>query len=320
MRKGFIWRLLWRLFLTLLFIFALFGTIAAGLACYVLNSPSALVREIDKQDAPEKVHDNISAYFEESYHTTAIPAEVFMDVITEDWVTEKMHQLVEDEYQHLLERTYTGYTFRDTALEESIISFFEAYAESIGQKQDAVYNEKLQTTIDNANAQVLSRLDVYHFSTLRNAGMLQKVSAILRVLPVGFCGILAISAILMVLLILAEARAKEWGWAYFPGCAFAIVGAFLAGGSIYLLATRYFDGFAIKMPAVYAVVTGLLYDGMKVLSVGGIGLLVIGLLCMVFSHMGRRLCANTEAIAAKAERMAREAAEALEQKKDTAKK
>ena len=92
--------------------------------------------------------------------------------------------------------------------------------------------------------------------------------------------------------VVSHLSSREWGMLYFPGCALFINGVFLILPTAWVLATSYFSGLAIKVPAVYAAVTGVLYHCTRVGLVAGIVLAVLGLAAIVGSTIGRRKAAR----------------------------
>lgn len=286
MTDGFGRRLLLRVLLTILLTFTVLGTLISSYAGYLLSSPQVCITQIEKQNVAEKVYDNIESYFTSQYQTTAIPPETYLDVITEDWVADQLANRVRSEYERL-NNADSLYHLDMTDLEIAVTQFFSDYAEEINYPKDAVYEEKLQETIEKARAELTAQLDVYHFTTMQNANILQKFIGKQNYLWLlcGGCGIL--SVLLLVILVLLE-RKGEWGKFYFPGCALLMNGVFLTVPTAWILATSYFSGLAIKVPAVYAAFTGVLYHCTRVGLAAGIVLLVLGLAAVSGSTIAKR--------------------------------
>ena len=239
MTNGFGKRLVVRLLLTILLTFTVLGTLGSGYAGYLLSSPKVCLSQVEKQQAAAKIHDSVESYFTAQYQTTAIPAETYLNVVTEDWIAERLEEQITSEYQ-ILNGAKLSYQLDMSDLEAALTQFFSDYAEEINYTKDSTYEQKLQETIDNAETELTSQLDVYHFS----------------------------------------------------GCALFINGVFLILPTAWVLATSYFSGLAIKVPAVYAAVTGVLYHCTRVGLVAGIVLAVLGLIAIVGSTIGRRKAAR----------------------------
>ncbi len=287
MTDGFGRRLLLRVLLTILLTFAVLGTLISGYAGYLLSSPQVCITQIEKQNVAEKVHDSIESYFTSQYQTTAISPETYLDVITEDWIADRLSAQVTAEYE-ILNGSKAEYVLDMTDLEAALTQFFSDYAAEIGYTKDAVYEEKLQETIEKARTELTSQLDVYHFNTMQNANIFSKLIGKQNYLWLlcGGCGIL--SVLLIVVLILLE-RKGEWGKLYFPGCALLMNGVFFTVPTAWALGTSYFSGLAIKVPAVYAALTGVLYHCTRVGLIVGIVLLVLGLAAVIGSTIAKRM-------------------------------
>lgn len=287
MTDGFGRRLLLRVLLTILLTFTVLGTMISGYAGYLLSSPQICITQIEKQNVAEKVHDSIESYFTSQYQTTAIPPETYLDVITEDWIADQLANRVQSEYARLNNADLL-YHLDMTDLEAALTQFFSDYAVENGYPKDTVYEEKLQETIEKARTELTSQLDVYHFTTMQNANIFNKLigKQIYLWLLCGGCGIL--SLLLLVILVLLE-RKGEWGKLYFPGCALLMNGIFLTVPTAWALATSYFSGLAIKVPAVYAALTGVLYHCTRVGLIAGIVLLVLGLAAVLGSTIANRI-------------------------------
>lgn len=286
MTDGFGRRLLLRVLLTILLTFTVLGTLMSGYAGYLLSSPQVCVTQLEKQNVAEKVHDSVESYFTSQYQTTAIPPETYLAVVTEDWIADRLEEQVTAKYE-ILNGSKLAYEMDMTDLETALTQFFSDYAEEINYPKDTVYEEKLQETIEKARTELTSQLDVYHFTTMQNANIFNKLigKQIYLWLLCSCCGIL--SLLLLVILVLLE-RKGEWGKLYFPGCALLMNGIFLTVPTAWILATSYFSGLAIKVPAVYAALTGVLYHCTRVGLIAGIVLLVFGLTAVLGSTIVKR--------------------------------
>ena len=256
----------------------------------MLSSPNVCLSQVEKQQAAAKIHDSVESYFTAQYQTTAIPAETYLNVVTEDWIAERLEEQITSEYQ-ILNGAKLSYQLDMSDLEAALTQFFSDYAEEINYTKDSTYEQKLQETIDNAEAELTSQLDVYHFSTMRNANILSRLTGKQLYLWIA-CGVCGVVSLLLMGILMGLERNSEWGMLYFPGCALFINGVFLILPTAWVLATSYFSGLAIKVPAVYAAVTGVLYHCTRVGLVAGIVLAVLGLIAIVGSTIGRRKAAR----------------------------
>ena len=116
-------KLILRLILSILLVFSLLGTVGCAVGISVLHSPSQLIAQMHKQNAGQKVYDSLQTRFTTDYNTTAVPANVYMDAISVDW----LEQCVEQKLTALYGADSDLLDF--SALESSITDYFEKYAE-----------------------------------------------------------------------------------------------------------------------------------------------------------------------------------------------
>ena len=112
-------KLVLRLILSILLVFSLLGTVGCAVGISVLHSPSQLIAQMHKQNAGQKVYDSLQTRFTTDYNTTAVPANVYMDAISVDWLEQCMEQKLTALYgadSDLLDFS---------ALESSITDYFE---------------------------------------------------------------------------------------------------------------------------------------------------------------------------------------------------
>ena len=187
-------KLILRLILSILLVFSLLGTVGCAVGISVLHSPSQLISQMHKQNAGQKVYDSLQTRFTTDYNTTAVPANVYMDAISVDWLEQCMEQKLTALYgadSDLLDFS---------ALESSITDYFEQYAEENHYVKDDTYNEKLQETIDNGEKIISDATDLLRKDTLQKAGYLSKLEKLrtLTFAGAGVCGVLTV--LLLVLL------------------------------------------------------------------------------------------------------------------------
>ena len=186
-------KLILRLILSILLVFSLLGTVGCAVGISVLHSPSQLIAQMHKQNAGQKVYDSLQTRFTTDYNTTAVPANVYMDAISVDWLEQCMEQKLTALYgadSDLLDFS---------ALESSITDYFEKYAEENHYVKDDTYNEKLQETIDNGEKIISDATDLLRKDTLQKAGYLSKLEKLrtLTFAGAGVCGVLTVLLLLL---------------------------------------------------------------------------------------------------------------------------
>lgn len=261
-------QLVLRLVLCVLLVFTLLGTAGGALGSYLLSGSGILTSQLEKQAAAQKAHDTLEAKFEAEYNTTAIPAEVYMDVITTEWMAEAMERYA-TAAQSNLSGAKTAVVIDDfTPLEESITAYFEAFAAENNVEKDEAYTKKLEESIQSAEDAVKSAVDVYHVQTMMDAGIWAKLKQLRMPLwiLVAVCGVLSVA-----LAVLLRKR-----FCYWVGSSLFACGALLTIPTAVVLGTGVISHFTLKEPAVYAVFTGVMTQLMQLVMVMGIVLLAVG--------------------------------------------
>ncbi|MFR9195355.1 MAG: hypothetical protein ACLVK8_08560, partial [Ruminococcus sp.] len=185
--------LLLRLILSILLVFSLLGTVGSAVGVSVLCGPSQLISQMHRHDAGQKVYDSLNTRFQNDYNTTAVPAEVYMDTISVDW----LEQCMENKVTALYGKGSGDIDF--SALESSITDYFEKYAEENNCAKDDTYNEKLRETIDNGEKVISDATDLLRTETLQKSGYLSKLHKLrtLTFAGAGVCGVLTVLLLLL---------------------------------------------------------------------------------------------------------------------------
>ncbi len=264
--------LLLRLILSILLVFSLLGTVGSAVGVSVLCSPSQLISQMHRHDAGQKVYDSLNTKFQNDYNTTAVPAEVYMDTISVDW----LEQCMENKVTALYGKGSGDIDF--SALESSITDYFEKYAEENNCAKDDTYNEKLRETIDNGEKVISDATDLLRTETLQKSGYLSKLHKLrtLTFAGVGVCGVLTVLLLLLL-------RNRYW---IGTGCFGA--GALLTAGAGVIFGTGVIHRFVLKEAAVYAVVTGTMTALTTAVLVSGIVLLALGVVLLALHLKGQR--------------------------------
>ncbi len=259
-----------RLILSVLLVFSVLGTVVGAVGTYVLGSPSLLLSQLEKQNAAEKVHSSLQTTFETQYNTTAIPAEVYMDVITVDWLEHQMAHQVTMAYENL----HSGTLYTDDSLlavSDAVEAYFESYAEENDFEKDETYTQKLEEMRNAAESTVQNAIDVYHFGTMEKAGIFSKLSTLFQLSRSALIGCGVVSVVLGALLCWMRPRSRYW-----LGTSLFASGALLTTVTAAILGSSAIQRFSLKNPAVYAVFTGTMTALTQLLLAIGILLLVIG--------------------------------------------
>lgn len=272
--------LLFRLVLSILLVFTLLGTCGGAVGVFLLQSPSLLVSQLEKQDAAQKAHDTLQTKFEAEYNTTAVPGSVYMDVITVDWLANAMEEQVVTFYDqaHGSDRApYVNYA----PLEESITTYFEQFAAENNYAKDDTYTKKLDETIQSAEKTVQNAVDVYHIQTMKDAGIWQKLHQLRMPLWIAVIGCALLSVLWMILL-------RRDRPCYWIGTSLFADGVMLIVPAACVLGSGMIWQFAWKEPAVYAVFTGTMTFLTQLVFTVGMILLAAGLALLAGSLLRRK--------------------------------
>ena len=269
-----------RIILTILLAFSVAGYIGASVGRSVLSDSTIYTDIVESEDLAEKAHAALQKDFQAEYNTTMIPAEVYMDAITPEWIEEAMKQDVSAVTAHITGANSLSFSHDYTALEESITEFFHEYAESIDYEPDDVFEEKLAETIKNAEAKIDSRLDAFYMQTLAENDILLKVHKYYPVLEIGVWALAGISVLLAAVLVLLD-RNNGWRRLYFSGTGLFAGGALMTIPAAYLLFSDIISSFSIKDPVIYPAITGVMETAAhslftKAVFFAAMGLVLIG--------------------------------------------
>lgn len=265
-----------RIILTILLAFSVAGYIGASIGRSILSDSTIYTDIVESEDLAEKAHAALQKDFQAEYNTTMIPAEVYMDAITPEWIENAMKQDASAVTDYMSGAKSLAFSHDYTALEESITEFFHEYAESIDYEPDEVFEEKLSETVEKAETKISSRIDAFYMQTLTENGMIQKAGKYYPLLTGGVWTLAGISVVLAAVLVILD-RNNGWRRLYFSGTGFFAGGALMTIPSAYLLFSDVIDSFSIKDPVIYPAVTGVMESAAQFLFVKAAVFAVIGL-------------------------------------------
>lgn len=244
--------------LTILFVFLLIGSEGTILARRIGLSSTTFRYITEHQQLDAKGYDTLTSYFKTRSNSTGIPETVFLDAISQEDLHDGIIQNADAALDYICGRSDTYEPSMDlTALETAVTDFFVAYAEENNYSQDETFHQKVQSTIDEARAEILLTADPFKLGTLQTNGWLAKLRQAVSYLDlaVKICVIASITVIL--LLILCNLKQLEH-LCYWIGLSCFTSGLLTAVPCIYLIASDFFSGFTIKDPQVFSSITGFL--------------------------------------------------------------
>lgn len=247
-----------QLLLSLVLIFSILAAVAGGIGVFLTASPSLLLSQLERQQAPAKTRSALESYYQTEYNATAVPPEVYLDVLSENWLRDAMELKITAAYDKLHGKN-TAAQPDYSALEQSITDYFETYAAENGYEKDDSYTQKLENTIQDAEKKVDSVIDVYHLGTLEKAGIWHKVQVLSKPLWLLFGGGVVLTLVLAAVLLVLRNHPLYW-----IGSGLFTDGVLLTLPAAAILGSGVISRFSLKDAAVYSVFTGT----MKALVLG----------------------------------------------------
>lgn len=277
--------------LTFLLVFFL---LAAQLTVFaktqVLNADTFRI-VAQEESLADKAYISLESYFKTRANSTGIPADVYTDVMDRDELEEAINASVAQAFDYLNGKTENyEFTMDFTALEASVNEFFSNYAEENSIQKDKVYEEKVASVIAEAEAEILFVADTFKLSVMHENGWLEMARRVVSYLAPAQTACIIICIILFILLVLCNLGQLSH-LLYWSGLAGLISSLLLLVPCIYVSATDYFAGFAIKDPQIFAAVVGflnLLVSRAQTLAIVTLVIAVICLAAFVFFHALRR--------------------------------
>lgn len=266
-----------QLLLSLVLIFSILAAVAGGIGVFLTASPSLLLSQLERQQAPAKTRSALESYYQTEYNATAVPPEVYLDVLSENWLRDAMELKITAAYDKLHGKN-TAAQPDYSALEQSITDYFETYAAENGYEKDDSYTQKLENTIQDAEKKVDSVIDVYHLGTLEKAGIWHKVQVLSKPLWLLFGGGVVLTLVLAAVLLVLRNHPLYW-----IGSGLFTDGVLLTLPAAAILGSGVISRFSLKDAAVYSVFTGTMKAlVLGMLIFGGISL-AVGLVLLIGS-------------------------------------
>ncbi|SHM25487.1 hypothetical protein [Ruminococcus flavefaciens] len=234
-----------------------------------------------KEGLESKIYTEIEKYYSDKYNTTGIPADVYMSAIDKSYIISCEKAYIKAAFDSLKNRSKMKVSLpKNKKLEENIDSFFNDFADKNDYKKDDKFELKLRTSKDEAYSSIGSFCDVYKFSAMNNHGVLSKLSKVYSYRLI--MTVAALSAVIVIILLLVFInRRKKITTMYWCGISSLIAGIIGGCPSVYLIATKFYDSFSIKQPAVFTAFTSAMYRYTEAFMAVHIAFVVIGITMIV---------------------------------------
>ena len=264
------------LIVSVILVFTIIAT-SALLLMDINATPSKLKNLAQKNNIESKVYSELEKYFTDKYNSTGIPAEVYMAPIDQEYIRCFEEAIIDSAFEAVDgSGVMSAVRPQNKALENSIDTFFNDFADKNNYEKDENFDLKLSNTKDNAYLTISSFCDVYKFSAMSSKGILKKAARLYSNRLILTAAAIGFNIFLIVLLIIIN-RKKRMTAMYWCGISAMIAGIIGAVPSIYLIATRYYDSFSIKQAAVFTAFTSAMYKLTEAFAAIQIALIVLGL-------------------------------------------
>ena len=214
-----------------------------------------LIQLVRDKNITSMVNDELEKYFTDKSHTTEIPAEIYMDAISEDYLNTIIESKIHGGFAVLSRSGYDAPNITNAKLETNLDNFYSDYAKKIGYEKDEKYEKKLQSSKVSAYKIIEEYCDVFKFGALSKHGVLKKVMPVYIRLGSMLAVSIVSAVVLAVILLLVNLKGVS-AVVYWLGTSSLIAGILGAAPCAYLLCTDYFSAFTIKQAQIYTAYTG----------------------------------------------------------------
>lgn len=273
------------LLLTVLIVFGMLGTSALLLAGR-LAKPDTLMKLAEDKGIVSMVKDELTEHFEDNYNQTGVPAEVYTQSLTDEYISKLIGINISAGFNKLDGGVFDNKTGTENpGLEKSITDFFNDYAEKSGYVMDEKYEQNLADTIENAYSVIRKYCDVYKFETINNEGIFDKAGGIYRSIGKLTAAAAGVTLLLVIVLLVVNLKAVS-AVLYWTGVSAFVSGIIGIIPCVYLNAVNYFDAFTIKQPYIFTAFTGIMYRAVDSFMISQIvsaacGIVLIAAYCII---------------------------------------
>ena len=265
--------------ISVLLIFCFLCGSAAIIADVNLTS-SRTVRFAENENIDEKVMASINKHYREKANSTGIPASVYTDNISSEYVREQMKIYIEATYDTLENGgKFNAEPSENKELEAALEKFFNDYADESGYEKGPDFDKKLEQTKKSSYKTIGGYCDIFKVNSMDSHGLLNKLSKLYRNRYIFTFAVTGAGLFLILLLMIMHWKNKK-EVLYWCGIAAVISGIMGLIPSLYLITTKYYDSFSIKQPQVFAAYTKSLYGLTEAFMAANIAFMVIGI-CML---------------------------------------
>ncbi len=263
------------LVVSFLMVFVIMATTVCFVGNYLTSSPEFCINQVEKTNISQTVYNTMKRNFETQYSTTAIPPEVYLDVIDKEWIENAIIKQIEVTYSLISGESRISYSPDYSALEASITDYFEKYAEENNYVKDDLYNKKLAQTIENTKISINNSVDVYKLETMKRANIWSKVGKLGKTIDEIFPVCIIAMVVLLILLIVLKNPI------YWLGTSLFTSGTIFTVPCAWVLTSSVIQRFTIKEVSIYTIVTSAMTSLTELVLSIGIVMLVSALIMII---------------------------------------
>ena len=272
-----------------LFVFCLLGTELTLFAKYTALNSATFEKVVESEQLEEKTYTTLENYFQSRSNSTGIPASVYLDSINKNDLKQGTLTSVSNAFDYVNQKSDDyQFTMDFTALENSITEFFSDYADKNNFEKDDIYQQKVDSTIQEAEKEILFMTDTFKFSTIYENGWLAKAKNYMSIFN-KISMLLIIITIIIFILLFTFCWKQITEFLYWIGISGFISGLLLFLPCVYLKATDYVSGFVIKDQQIFSAVVGYLHIlTNQAILLSAMTLLIGALFLIIFGFLQKR--------------------------------
>ncbi len=261
--------------ISILFVFTLIGSVAGSTVSRFANEKK-IIEMSDERNITGIIREQLEKYFSQRYGSTGIPAQVYMDAISDEYLHSVMELKIQSGFAAIGGREKPA-GLSCPELEKSISAFYSDYADSIDYVKDEKYDEIVAKAKNDAYTVINDYCDVYKLNALEQHGVISKISPLYRHMNKLIAAVLAAAAVMLILLIIVNRKSLSAAL-YWSGASALLAGIIGFIPCRYLLSTDYFGAFTIKQAQVYTAYTGAMRTVTEALVTAFLAAAIVGIL------------------------------------------
>ncbi len=272
------------LMLSLLAVLVLLVFEIAAFIQTVVFKPALYSEAIGRKAVINATYDDLETYFTQFSAPTGIPAEVFIDPLDKDVISDSAFQLLTDSLSYLTDKNAPKpeikYDFKP--FEDSVVGYIEDYSDRNDIIKDDSYYDLIDNTVSTGEGQIRHHLDVMMLYQLSNSSygeLLHEKSGLIRMIMLGSGGALLLIMAIMVIIDRNHPRDLP----YWAGMVISVTSVILLIPCTYLNKINYFSTFFVRSPHIYLTVTGVFQTMLNMIIYFETVMLIIGLILIVLT-------------------------------------